>query len=130
MHSPKRCEVCTLGPEEDENVVIERSYGSPTITKDGVTVAKEIDEILGPLREHAGRADGARSRQQNRATSLATADDHRDGPRAGHLPRRLEARRGGTQPDGDQARDRQGRGARRRISSKKMAKSTKDPKGR
>ena len=32
----------TLGPK-GRNVVIERSYGSPTITKDGVTVAKEIE---------------------------------------------------------------------------------------
>src|SRR5438034_11535055 len=32
----------TLGPK-GRNVVLERSYGPPTITKDGVTVAKEID---------------------------------------------------------------------------------------
>jgi chaperonin GroEL len=32
----------TLGPK-GRNVVIEKSYGSPTVTKDGVTVAKEID---------------------------------------------------------------------------------------
>jgi chaperonin GroEL len=32
----------TLGPK-GRNVVIDRSYGSPTITKDGVTVAKEIE---------------------------------------------------------------------------------------
>src|SRR5580658_684112 len=32
----------TLGPK-GRNVVIERSYGSPTVTKDGVTVAKEIE---------------------------------------------------------------------------------------
>jgi chaperonin GroEL len=32
----------TLGPK-GRNVIIGRSYGSPTITKDGVTVAKEID---------------------------------------------------------------------------------------
>jgi chaperonin GroEL len=32
----------TLGPK-GRNVVIERSYGAPTITKDGVTVAKEIE---------------------------------------------------------------------------------------
>ncbi len=32
----------TLGPK-GRNVVIEKSYGSPTITKDGVTVAKEIE---------------------------------------------------------------------------------------
>ena len=32
----------TLGPK-GRNVVIERSFGPPTITKDGVTVAKEIE---------------------------------------------------------------------------------------
>jgi len=32
----------TLGPK-GRNVVIEKSYGGPTITKDGVTVAKEIE---------------------------------------------------------------------------------------
>ena len=32
----------TLGPK-GRNVVIERSFGGPTITKDGVTVAKEIE---------------------------------------------------------------------------------------
>lgn len=34
--------VVTLGPK-GRNVVIEKSWGSPTITKDGVTVAKEIE---------------------------------------------------------------------------------------
>jgi chaperonin GroEL len=32
----------TLGPK-GRNVVIEKSYGAPTVTKDGVTVAKEIE---------------------------------------------------------------------------------------
>src|SRR5580698_11509985 len=32
----------TLGPK-GRNVVIDKSYGSPVITKDGVTVAKEIE---------------------------------------------------------------------------------------
>src|SRR2546422_9718504 len=32
----------TLGPK-GRNVVIEKSWGAPTITKDGVTVAKEIE---------------------------------------------------------------------------------------
>ena len=31
----------TLGPK-GRNVIINKSYGSPTVTKDGVTVAKEI----------------------------------------------------------------------------------------
>jgi len=32
----------TLGPK-GRNVVLDKQYGSPTITKDGVTVAKEIN---------------------------------------------------------------------------------------
>src|SRR5262247_4245439 len=32
----------TLGPR-GRNVIIEKSWGSPTVTKDGVTVAKEIE---------------------------------------------------------------------------------------
>ena len=32
----------TLGPK-GRNVVLERSFGSPTVTKDGVSVAKEIE---------------------------------------------------------------------------------------
>jgi chaperonin GroEL len=37
----------TLGPK-GRNVVIEKSYGAPQITKDGVTVAKEI-ELIDPV---------------------------------------------------------------------------------
>jgi chaperonin GroEL len=37
----------TLGPK-GRNVVIEKSYGTPQITKDGVTVAKEI-ELIDPV---------------------------------------------------------------------------------
>src|SRR4030043_2479928 len=32
----------TLGPK-GRNVILEKSFGSPTITKDGVTVAKEVE---------------------------------------------------------------------------------------
>jgi chaperonin GroEL len=32
----------TLGPK-GRNVVLDKSYGAPRITKDGVTVAKEIE---------------------------------------------------------------------------------------
>ena len=41
----------TLGPK-GRNVVIEKKFGSPTITKDGVTVAKEIE--LGNALENMG----------------------------------------------------------------------------
>ena len=32
----------TLGPK-GRNVVLDKGFGSPTITKDGVSVAKEVD---------------------------------------------------------------------------------------
>ncbi|MSU57384.1 MAG: chaperonin GroEL [Pedosphaera sp.] len=37
-----RAVVATLGPK-GRNVVLDKKYGSPTVTKDGVTVAKEIE---------------------------------------------------------------------------------------
>ncbi len=56
----------TLGPK-GRNVVLDKKYGSPTVTKDGVTVAKEIEledpfENMGAqmVREVAGKtSDGA-----------------------------------------------------------------------
>ena len=41
----------TLGPK-GRNVVIEKKFGSPTITKDGVTVAKEVE--LADPKENVG----------------------------------------------------------------------------
>ena len=40
----------TLGPK-GRNVVLEKSFGAPTVTKDGVSVAKEI-ETERQVREH------------------------------------------------------------------------------
>src|SRR6266508_34907 len=37
-----RAVVATLGPK-GRNVVLDKKFGSPTVTKDGVTVAKEIE---------------------------------------------------------------------------------------
>ena len=37
-----RAVTATLGPK-GRNVVIDKKYGSPTVTKDGVTVAKEVE---------------------------------------------------------------------------------------
>ena len=51
----------TLGPK-GRNVVIEKSFGAPRITKDGVTVAKEI-ELADQFREPR-RPAGPRSRLQ------------------------------------------------------------------
>ena len=47
----------TFGPK-GRNVVIEKSYGSPTITHDGVTVAEAVD--LGSTEENLGEQIGAK----------------------------------------------------------------------
>ena len=47
----------TFGPK-GKNVVIEKSYGGPTITHDGVTVAEAVD--LGSTEENLGEAIGAK----------------------------------------------------------------------
>ena len=52
----------TLGPK-GRNVVLEKSFGSPNITKDGVTVAKEI-ELKDPL-ENMGAQMATRGRFQD-----------------------------------------------------------------
>ena len=59
----------TLGPK-GRNVVLEKKFGGPTITKDGVTVAKEI-ELKDPL-ENMG-AQMVREVASRPATSLVTA---------------------------------------------------------
>jgi chaperonin GroEL len=69
----------TLGPK-GRNVVLSRSYGSPVITKDGVTVAKEIDlkdkyENLGAqmVREVATKTNDTAGDGTTTATVLAQA---------------------------------------------------------
>jgi chaperonin GroEL len=69
----------TLGPK-GRNVVIDKSFGAPRITKDGVTVAKEIElkdkfENMGAqmLREVASRANDAAGDGTTTATVLAQA---------------------------------------------------------
>lgn len=47
----------TFGPK-GQNVVIEKSYGAPTITHDGVTVAEAVD--LGSTEENLGEQVGAK----------------------------------------------------------------------
>jgi chaperonin GroEL len=69
----------TLGPK-GRNVVLEKSFGSPTITKDGVTVAKEI-ELRDPLenmgaqmvREVASKTSDVAGDGTTTATVLAQA---------------------------------------------------------
>jgi chaperonin GroEL len=69
----------TLGPK-GRNVVIDKKFGSPTITKDGVTVAKEIDlkdpiENLGArmVREVASKTSDIAGDGTTTATVLAQA---------------------------------------------------------
>jgi len=72
----------TLGPK-GRNVVIEKSYGAPRISKDGVTVAKEIElsdkfENLGAqlVREVASKQHDAAGDGTTTATVLAASIAH------------------------------------------------------
>jgi hypothetical protein len=60
----------TLGPR-GRNVAIDKKFGSPTVTHDGVTVAKEI-ELEDPIREH-GRPACSRKPPPRPTTSPVTA---------------------------------------------------------
>jgi chaperonin GroEL len=113
----------TLGPK-GRNVVIEKSFGSPTVTKDGVTVAKEIElenrfENMGAqmVREVASKTSDVAGDGTTTATVLAQAI-YREGSKlvaAGHNPMEIK------------------RGIDHAVTAivealKKMAKTTKDPK--
>jgi len=90
----------TLGPK-GRNVVIEKSFGSPTVTKDGVTVAKEIDlenrfENMGAqmVKEVASKTSDSAGDGTTTATVLARAI-YEEGLKlvaAGHSP--MELKRG------------------------------------
>ena len=90
----------TLGPR-GRNVVIEKSYGSPVITKDGVSVAKEIElenrfENMGAqmVKEVASKTSDVAGDGTTTATVLAQAI-FREGSKlvaAGHNP--MELKRG------------------------------------
>ena len=69
----------TMGPK-GRNVLIEKSYGGPTVTKDGVTVAKEVDledkfENMGAqlVKEAATKTNEAAGDGTTTATVLAHA---------------------------------------------------------
>ncbi len=71
--------VATLGPK-GRNVVIDKKFGSPTVTKDGVTVAKEIEledpfENIGAslVREVASKTSDTAGDGTTTATVLAEA---------------------------------------------------------
>jgi chaperonin GroEL len=112
----------TLGPK-GRNVVIQKSFGSPTVTKDGVTVAKEIElddkfENMGAqmVREVASKTGDVAGDGTTTATVLAQAI-FREGSRlvaAGHSPMAIK------------------RGVDKAVDTlvaelKKLAKATKDP---
>jgi len=69
----------TLGPK-GRNVILQKSFGSPTVTKDGVTVAKEVDledvyENIGArmVREVASKTSDVAGDGTTTATVLAEA---------------------------------------------------------
>jgi chaperonin GroEL len=90
----------TLGPK-GRNVILEKSFGSPTVTKDGVTVAKEIEledkfENMGAqmVKEVASKTSDIAGDGTTTATVLAQAI-YREGSKlvaAGHNP--MELKRG------------------------------------
>src|SRR5574339_1232085 len=113
----------TLGPK-GRNVVIEKSFGAPLITKDGVTVAKEIElenkfENMGAqmVKEVASKTSDVAGDGTTTATVLAQAM-YREGSKlvaAGHNPMEIK------------------RGIDKAVETltealKKMSKQTKDPK--
>ena len=93
----------TLGPR-GRNVVLEKKFGGPTITKDGVTVAKEI-ELKDPL-ENMGA-------QMVREVASKTSDTAGDGTTTATIlaqaiyPRRREGRCGRRESNGPEARHRE-----------------------
>ena len=77
----------TLGPK-GRNVILDKSFGSPTITKDGVTVAKEIEledkfENMGAqmVKEVASKTSDVAGDGTTTATILAQAI-YREGVKA------------------------------------------------
>src|SRR5512145_2851349 len=113
----------TLGPR-GRNVIIEKSFGSPLVTKDGVTVAKEVElpdryENMGAqmVKEVASQTSDVAGDGTTTATVLAQAI-YREGAKlvaAGYNPMDLK------------------RGIEKAVEAvsgelKKMSKPTKDPK--
>jgi len=113
----------TLGPK-GRNVILEKSFGSPTITKDGVTVAKEIDledkfENMGAqmVKEVASKTSDIAGDGTTTATVLAQAI-YREGVKlvtAGNNP--MEIKRGIDKAVDEVVKE-----------LKKMSEETKDPK--
>ena len=64
----------TLGPK-GRNVILEKKFGAPTVTKDGVTVAKEIelDDPVENMGAQMVRAISARSSPTSPANGARTS---------------------------------------------------------
>src|ERR1043166_9646507 len=73
----------TLGPK-GRNAVLEKSYGAPTITKDGVSVAKEIE--LKDKFDNMGA-------QMLKEVASNTSDEAGDGPTTATVLARAERKR-------------------------------------
>ena len=114
----------TLGPK-GRNVVLERSFGAPTVTKDGVSVAKEIE--LKDKFENMGA-------QMVKEVASKTSDVAGDGTTTATVLAQAIVREGmkyvavGHEPDGPQARHRQGRdrGHRRAEEDLQPCKTSKE----
>ena len=108
----------TLGPT-GRNVIIDKSFGGPTVTKDGVTVSKEID-LADPFENMGAKLVNAVAQKTSdvagdgttTATILAAVD----------LPGRPAQHHRRRQSDGGQARHRQGRCGRRSITWQAISK--------
>ena len=109
----------TLGPT-GRNVILSKSFGGPTVTKDGVTVSKEI-ELTDPFENMgaklvnvvASKTSDVAGDGTTTATILARAI-FREGPAEHHL---------GRQPDGRPPRDREGRRGGRRGAARRSSRA-------
>src|SRR5487761_1222839 len=86
----------TLGPK-GRNVVIDKKFGAPTITNDGVTIAREV-ELDDPYENMGAQL----------AKEVATKTNDVAGARPGVRPGRAARRRRRRRPARPQARDRSG----------------------
>ncbi len=117
----------TLGPR-GRNVVIEKSWGAPTVTKDGVTVAKEIElenkfENMGAqmVKEVASKTSDNAGDGTTTATVLAQSI-YREGSKlvaAGHNPMELKR---GIDTRGQPRSSRSSRSSRRRPRARKTSR--------
>ena len=117
----------TLGPT-GRNVILSKSFGGPTVTKDGVTVSKEI-ELADPFENMgaklvnvvASKTSDVAGDGTTTATILARAI-YREGLQEHHL---------GRQPHGRPPRDREGRrGGRGRASRQALAAGLQEGRDR